>query len=53
MDKEINPIDNLTEACFRLLGVLRNENLDSDEGKEKFSKEMTNMANAMTPFIQK
>lgn len=50
-NKEINPLDVLTEKCFALLGTLQEKNPESDEWKNKFGKDMQEMAIAMNYFM--
>ena len=53
MQKEISPIDNLTEKTFKLLGLLQEIDPDSDEWQTKFFKTIAEQYDAITPFILK
>jgi hypothetical protein len=52
MEQEENPIDNLTEKTFRLLGALQDLDEQDPESHKKFGEAMMAQAKAMQPFLQ-
>lgn len=53
MSQEKNPIDNLTEKTFRLLGALQELNEQDLESQKKFGEALIEQARAMQPFYPK
>jgi hypothetical protein len=51
MSQEKNPIDNLKEKTFRLLGALQELDEQDPESHEKFGEAMIEQARAMQPFL--
>jgi hypothetical protein len=51
MEQEKNPLDNLTEKTFRLLGALQELNEQDPESHNKFGEAMIEQARAMQPFL--
>ena len=52
MEQEENPIDNLTEKTFRLLGALQDLDEQDPESHKKFGAALIEQAKAMQPFLQ-
>ena len=54
MEQEENPIDNLKEKTFRLLGALQllAMNAQDPESHKKFGAALIEQAKAMQPFLQ-
>ena len=48
----IDPLDDLNEACFKLLGTLQNINKEDQTWHDDFQKSMITMSAAMNKFIQ-
>lgn len=46
----VNPIEELKEACFRLLGTLQNVNSESPEWQADFHSSMVKMDVAISTF---
>jgi len=51
MEQRENPIDNLTEKTFRLLGALQDLDEQDPESQNKFGEAMMAQAKAMQPFL--
>jgi hypothetical protein len=51
MEQEENPIDNLKEKTFRLLGALQDLEEQDPESHKKFGEAMMSQAKAMQPFL--
>ena len=51
MEQEENPIDNLKEKTFRLLGALQDLEEQDPESHKKFGEAMMAQAKAMQPFL--
>lgn len=51
MEQEKDPINNLTEKTFRLLGVLQELDKQDPESQKKFGEAMIEQARAMQPFL--
>ena len=47
-----NPLTDLSEACFRLLGTLQNIEKEEQPDPEDFQTSMHKMSAAMRKFIQ-
>lgn len=52
MEEKENPIDDLTEKTFRLLGALQDLDEQDPESHKKFGEAMMTQAKAMQPFLQ-
>jgi hypothetical protein len=52
MEEKENPIDDLTEKTFRLLGALQDLDEQDPESHKKFGEAMMAQAKAMQPFLQ-
>jgi hypothetical protein len=54
MEQKENPIDNLKEKTFRLLGALQDLEWDDQdpESQKEFGEAMMAQAKAMQPFLQ-
>lgn len=52
MEEKENPIDDLTEKTFRLLGALQDLDEQDPESHKKFGEAMIAQAKAMQPFLQ-
>lgn len=51
MSQEKDPVDNLTEKTFRLLGALQELNEQDPESHKKFSEAIIEQARAFRPFL--
>lgn len=52
MQQEQDPIDNLTEKTFRLLGALQELDEQDPESHKEFGEALIEQYKCMTPFIQ-
>lgn len=53
MEQEKDPIDNLTEKTFRLLGALQELDKQDPESQKKFGKALMEQFIVIQPFLQK
>lgn len=51
MEQELNPIENLTEKTFRLLGALQELDKQDPESHKEFGEALMEQARAMQPFL--
>ena len=51
MEQEKDPLENLTEKTFRLLGALQDLDEQDPESHKKFGEAMMAQAKAMQPFL--
>jgi len=51
MEQKTDPLENLTEKTFRLLGALQEFDEQDPESHKKFGEAMMEQARAMQPFL--
>ena len=47
-----NPLDNLTEKTFRLLGTLQAVDVEDPQWQKEFGKALMEQYQSITPFLQ-
>lgn len=52
MEQELNPIENLTEKTFRLLGALQELDEQDPESHKEFGEALMEQYKCMMPFLQ-
>ena len=51
MEQELNPIENLTEKTFRLLGALQDLDEQDPESHKEFGEALMEQYKCMMPFL--